>query len=193
MAVQAPSKPALLTYEAYMAEEEVNLRYDIIDGVRILMSSPTWTHQDIQQNLTDQFRAYCKRTKLAKGVPPPFDILIRRSPLRVRQPDAFLISAAKIQEIGGPPSHGPLEAAPELVVEILSASDRFQSLKAKLQDYAQIGVLECWIVHPVEQCVEMVRLSPDGHEVTAKYEVGDVVKSDVFQGLEVSVNSIFSE
>ncbi|HZP80235.1 MAG TPA: hypothetical protein VFB21_01235 [Chthonomonadaceae bacterium] len=52
MAIKVPPAPDILTYEQYMAEEEICLRYDIIEGVRIYMPGPTWRHQRIADKIT---------------------------------------------------------------------------------------------------------------------------------------------
>ncbi len=49
--------------------------------------------------------------------------------------------------------------APELVVEILSESDRTSVLNAKLLDYQKAGVSECWIVNLEEKTVEVLKLN----------------------------------
>ena len=117
-------KAPLLTYEAYMSEDEVNLRYDIIDGVREFMASPTPKHQIEQLKIAMQFYAYQERTKKARVLAAPSDVLIQRSPLRTRQPDVYLMS--NLRWSLNPPidSPAPRDPAPELVVEILSPSDK---------------------------------------------------------------------
>src|SRR5690348_6077789 len=46
MAIAAKTdSPERLTYEQYLAEGEINERYDILDGVRIFMPGPKWRHQ----------------------------------------------------------------------------------------------------------------------------------------------------
>src|SRR5581483_2795673 len=58
MAIKVPPAPDILTYEQYMAEEEICLRYDIIEGVRIYMPGPTWRHQRIADKITRNLLAY---------------------------------------------------------------------------------------------------------------------------------------
>ena len=46
---EAPAAPQIneLTYNDYMAEPEVQGRYNIINGVRIFMPGATWDHNEI--------------------------------------------------------------------------------------------------------------------------------------------------
>src|SRR5436309_1263962 len=75
-----------LTYDHYMAEPEIRKRYDIIDGVRIFMTNPTIAHQELQGNLYTALRAWNQASRAGKVILAPCDVLIRRSPLRTRQP-----------------------------------------------------------------------------------------------------------
>ena len=63
----APAE-ALLSYEAYMAEPEVDGRYDIINGVRIFMPGATWDHQNIVVNLIEILRGYTRVSGIGKVI-----------------------------------------------------------------------------------------------------------------------------
>lgn len=181
-----------LTYEAYMAEGEIDRRYDIIDGVRHFMPSPRWQHQRISDNLTQLLRRYEKVAGNGMFVSAPFDVLIRRNPLRTCQPDGLYISNERLQQGGGVPDEGPLEVAPELAIEILSPSETSQSLMDKIEEYRMIGVLECWIVNPDDLTVEVRRLSTIAAETVAIYGHQDTIRSLVFADLILAVSEIFS-
>ena len=73
MTTEAPA-PALtneLTYEAYMAEPQVEGRYDIVNGMRIFMPGATWRHQRIAGNIARALRcsysAFAQNTDAAAG------------------------------------------------------------------------------------------------------------------------------
>src|SRR5437588_10887830 len=124
MAIALPkSPPALLTYEEDMREEPTQDRYDIVDGVRI-MANPTRSHQEVLGNLFEMFRAFQRTNGLGRVLLSPNDVLIRRSPLRIRQADLSFISNERLAQCPPPTDPAPLETPPELVVEILSPSER---------------------------------------------------------------------
>jgi Uma2 family endonuclease len=58
----------------------------------------------------------------------PLDVVIRRDPLRTRQPDLMFISNARRYIIG----RQVIEGGPDLVVEILSPSNTRRELQEKL-------------------------------------------------------------
>ena len=192
--LQSPPPAAkTLTYEAHMAEEENNRRYDIIDGERIYMAGATDEHQDYAFNIALPFREFGRRTGAGKGRMAPRDILIRRSPLRTRQPDVYFISAERIALHPAPNDPAPLTAAPELVVEIISDSETKKRFEAKIPDYCAVGVEECWKVMRSTKTVDVLRLSASGSEAVRVYGAGETVESIAFPGLTVAVDAIFAE
>jgi Uma2 family endonuclease len=180
-----------LTYEQYMAQEEIRKRYDIIDGVRIFMTNPSIRHQEIQGNVYVGLRAWRQIKGSGRVILAPCDVLIRRSPFRTRQPDVLFISQERLggRSLDDP---SPLEPAPELVVEILSPGNVGRALEEKLADYASVGVDECWLVNPASQTVEVLRLTSAGTETVATYGQGQSVQSISFPDLAVPVAEVFA-
>jgi Uma2 family endonuclease len=193
MAITSPqSQSGVLTYEHYLAEDEIHQRYDIVDGVRIYRPAPKWRHQRIQVNSTDILRDYEKRQGGGYVIPAPFDVLIRRIPLlQTRQPDVLYVTQAQLDTGSGISESGPLEVAPELVIEIISDSETERRLADKLADYASIGVREGWLVRSDTRTVEVVRLSPDDPATISTYDETQTLQSITFADLRVCVADFF--
>ena len=188
--IEAPAK--LLTYEAYMAEPQVEGRYDIINGVRVFMPGATWDHQTIAINLVEMLRRFGRVSGIGKANIAPFDVLIRRVPkMQTRQPDVLFISFARLAQVGGRPAKGPLEIAPELVVEIISDSETERIVEDKIADYCAIGVDECWLVRPEARTVELRRLISGGSQTVAVYEETEQLISRIFPSLAVPIADVF--
>ncbi len=192
--VIAQPTPALkrLTYEQYMAEGEINQRYDILDGVRFV-TNPTRRHQRILQNLLRSFEDYQRASATGQAIIAPCDVLISRYPLRTRQPDILFISNERLAQNPPPEDPAPLSPAPELVIEIISPADTPAVLADKIADYQSVHVREIWVARAVLQTVEALLLTPTSVQVTATYGVGDTVQSTVFPGLSCAVSDIFAE
>ena len=181
-----------LTYEAYMAEPEVRGRYDIVHGVRVFQPPVSWRRQRIIGHLSSAVFVR-KRTHGDHSVPSPFDLLIRREPLQIRQPDLLLISHERLMQNGGPPEIGPLEVGPELVVEIVLEEDMEQLLRDKITDYQAMKVDECWVVRPKSGTVEVLILTRGKVRSFATYGEGEIVHSLIFKGLSVPVADVFED
>ena len=185
------SPPELLTYKAYLEEGEINKRYDIIDGERREMANPTEDHQDITFRIAMLLHAYGERTKHGKMTISPQDVLIRRNPLRTRQPDVLFISLERRARNRPSNDPAPLSPSPELVVEVVSTHETEQILTAKIADYCLVEVEEVWIVRPALGTVEVQRLTSGEAVSVATYGQGEMIKSLTFPELTVFVNAIF--
>jgi Uma2 family endonuclease len=188
MAIAAP----LLTYEDYLDEGETLLRYEIVDGVR-LVTNPTPQHNEIIGALYIAFRSFALATGAHRVMLPPRDVLIRRHPLRVRQPDLILMSKERFARCPPGNDPAPLPIGPELVVEVLSPSDTPAVLAAKLEDFRTAGIEDCWIIAPGPRTVEVLRLDADGVGPVSIYGEEAEVVSLIFPELRVPVAAIFAE
>jgi Uma2 family endonuclease len=186
-----PSASALLTYAQYMAEETIHRRYDILDGARIYMPGPTWRHQRIQFHITRILHAYEEASQIGLVLPAPFDVLIQRDPLRTRQPDVLFVTHTQLARGGGIPAKGPIEVAPELVVEILSDSETERLVEEKIADYIAIGVREVWLVRPEPRTVEVLPLTSNGPVSVATYTETQPLPSVTFSDLKIVVADCF--
>ena len=193
MATMTEAPAATLTYEAYMAEPEVQGRYDIVNGMRIFMPGATLRHQRIADSIGRSLYAFEQRFGLGISVSAPYDVLIRRTPrIQTRQPDVLFVSFSRLAQVGGIPEVGPLEVAPELAVEVISNSETQRILEDKIADYIAIGVDECWVVRPDAGTVEVLTLTPEGARSAAVFGAGQTVQSVVFAGLTALVAEVFA-
>jgi Uma2 family endonuclease len=183
--------PKLLTYEDYLTEGETKGRYEIIDGVREYLTAPMDEHQDYAGNIYMSFRAFQIAKRAGRAYLAPIDILVTRSPLRTRQPDVLFVSNERYAQRTAAKTPA-WEAAPELVVEVISPDNSKASISRKLREYAGIGVLECWVAHPKPKTVEQWSLTADSVPMLAsQHTIKSSISSIVFDGLGMSVADIF--
>ncbi len=191
MATLTAPPAATLTYEACMAEPEIQGRYDIVHGVRVSQPKVSWRRQRIIGNLSRAMSRY-ERPTGCQAVISPFDVLIRRTPLQIRQPDILLISHDRLRQGGGSPEIGPLGIGPKLVVEIILGNDTEQTLRDKIADYRAIRVDECWVVRPKAGTVELLILTPRRARSFAVYGEREIFSSLAFRGLGVPVADVLA-
>jgi Uma2 family endonuclease len=178
-----------LTYTDYLALPEMKARYSIVDGELVMDAAPTPDHQTVLQELFVKLDSLMRALRLGRVYLAPLDIVIRRDPLRTRQPDLMFISNARRYIIG----RQVIEGGPDLVIKILSSSNSRRELAEKLQDYQKIGVREAWIVSPQAQVVEVLQLSVERIERLGLYGLSDTIVSPVLPELRLTVNDIFPE
>lgn len=178
-----------LTYAEYLALPEMRARYSIVDGELVMAAAPTPGHQSVVQETFLKLDAFVREHQLGRVFLAPLDVVIRRDPLRTRQPDVVFISNARRSIIGGQ----VIEGGPDLVIEILSPADTRRELVEKLQDYQAINVREAWIVATQGQTIEVLRLSPERIDRSGLYGLGDLIVSQVLPELRLMVDNIFPE
>jgi Uma2 family endonuclease len=103
----------------------------------------------------------------------------------VVQPDLVFVAASRLdiceKHIAGPP---------DLVVEVLSTSNRRHDRSVKLGWYRAYGVRECWVVDPVAQTVEVFDfLASDGEP--RLFHGDERITSAVFPDLQLSARGAF--
>jgi Uma2 family endonuclease len=178
-----------LTYQEYLDLPEMKARYSIVDGELQMAASPTPDHQTVVQETFVMIDSFVRDHHLGRVFLAPLDIIIRRDPLRTRQPDVMFISNRRRYIIG----LQVIEGGPDLMNEVLSPSNTRRELEAKLRDYQSIGVREVWVVSPQGRTVEVLQLSAGGIVRSGLYGLGDVIVSQVLPEFHLMVSAIFPE
>ena len=174
----------IFTYKDYLSWDS-DTRYEIIDGIAYAMSSPSLRHQGISMELAGSIWDYLKE-KPCKVYTAPFDVRLfpeeDKSDTTVVQPDIIVVcDPSKLSD--GRACRG----APDLVIEILSASSAIMDRKVKAEKYREAGVKEYWIVN-AESLDVKVNLLADGRYISTVCK--DSVTSTVLQGLIVDLSAV---
>lgn len=166
----------LVSEAEFLALPESHDRLELIDGEIILGPSPTPVHQLIVARLCRLVGPWVDANPPAFLGLSPLDV--RLEPGRIVQPDLFVLLSGLLS------FEGPIDAVPELVIEVLSR-DRGYDRVTKRVLYAQAGVAEYWIVDPLQRRIE-VCLGLDRIEVFT-----DVAVSRVAKELRVELDAVF--
>ena len=175
-----------LTFADYLNEPETMERFEIIDGEVVMASSPTRYHQIAVGNIYRPVFQIVNDLGLGEVLLSPMDVVVQRDPLRVRQPDLLFVSHDRAEILGD-----KIYGGPDLVVEILSPSNRGRYLENKLADYARIDVRECWVVSLAMRTVEVLRQEGGVWAPVCVRGPGERLESAVLPGLELEVDGIF--
>lgn len=164
-------------------------RVEIIKGKIMAMSpAPVRFHQKISGKL--HFELY--RVFINQGCElysAPFDVRLttKSGKTSVVQPDLCVIcDKSKLDDKG-------CNGSPELVVEILSESNRQRDLQIKFDLYEECGVLEYWIVDPISRCVTIYPLENAKFQLTRPLFEGQIAQSTLFPELQIPVEEIFKD
>jgi Uma2 family endonuclease len=156
------------------------------------MAAPSRKHQGISMRLTKPFINALYQTP-CKVYAAPFDVRLMRldkgknkEVTTVVQPDLCVIcDAAKLDDRG-------CIGAPDLIIEILLPGNSRTEMKDKFELYQEAGVLEYWIVSPIESMVQVWKLNDEGYFIGLPPKVeGDLITTPIIPNLVVDVTDIF--
>ncbi len=164
-------------------------RYEIIDGELLVTRAPHWDHQNAILNLSVALVTWSRSTGLGRVSVAPGLVFTDDDNVI---PDLVWISNDRLERVLDESGH--LLAAPELVVEVLSAGTdnerRDREVKRKL--YAIRGVQEYWIIDWRRQQIEIFRRDNNGLSLVATLFSSDVLSSPLLPNFQQSVAEVFS-
>ncbi len=135
----------LLTIEQYMAlgEDPPGVRYELSDGELIVTPSSNYFHNEIRDEFNGRLRAFLKAHQIGIVISET-DVQIGET--TVRRPDVAFIRKERLQ--GVDLHHIPLAVVPDLVIEIVSPTDRTSDLMKKVSEYLENGAQAIWLFYP---------------------------------------------
>ena len=184
MEVEEPARK--YTYEDYLNSDD-ETRYELIDGVIYMMSSPSQAHQDILGELHGRLWSFL-RGKPCKVYQAPFDVRLNADTAddTVVQPDLLVVCDMK--KLDGKACVG----APDMVIEVLSPSTSKKDKTTKLNHYLKAGVRELWIVDPDDKTVTVYILK-NGEYIVRAYDDSGTVPVHVLDGCQINLKEVFAQ
>ena len=180
-----------LAYADYAATPEGE-RWELIDGVLYRMAAaPNTKHQEASENTGNLINDTIRPRRLGRVYRAPYALIL--SERNTVEPDLLYVSAARRHII----TDRGCEGIPDLVVEILSPSNRAHDLAVKRELYARHGVPEYWTMDPYRETV-LALTEPalnDGvgeYATETLYQIGDTLTTDRIPGLAIAVADIFA-
>jgi Uma2 family endonuclease len=141
------------TYDEFARLPSDGNRYEVIAGELYVTPAPRPAHQLDLARLSFELQGFVREHDLGWVLPAPIDVLFAEGDYLEQD----LVFVRK--ERRGIISDRGVEAAPDLVVEVLSESTAERDRGTKRGRYAHFGVPEYWIVDGTAKCIEVHRLS----------------------------------
>jgi Uma2 family endonuclease len=181
------AKPKLrLTADYIWETPDDGNRYEVIDGKLFVTPPPTWGHQFGLGNLYGIVWSFVHPRQLGFIVFAPTGVVL--DPETGVEPDLLYISKQRSEII----VERGVEGAPDLVVESLSPSTQRRDRGIKMRKYAESGVPHYWILDSRPRTLEAYRLKDDGYELIGVYKSGDIFRPELFSGLEISIDGLWT-
>lgn len=174
-------------------EEYVNFdngtdkRYELEDEGLVEMPPGTGKHEAIITLLVVRFFLEIQKMELLlQPRPNGTEVLTNKQP---RRPDVCVITNEQAKSIES--TSAILKTAPPLLVEVVSPESIDRDYNQKTSEYAAMGVVEYWIVDPLENKVTVCLLNQGNYKQTVFIKAQRIV-SQMFPESTLTAQQIFS-
>jgi len=174
----------LMTAEQLFDTDIPNKRTELVRGVLIVREPPGGRHGSVTMNLAIQLGVHVQRAGAGQLFAAETGFTLFRGPDTVRAPDIAFVRRERLPD--PIPVRYP-ELAPDLVVEVLSPSDRPGETLAKIGDWLEAGARLVWVIDPEPRIARVYR--QDGSETTISDD-GQLDGEDVLPGFTCSLAAI---
>ena len=187
-----PAEEAHYTFANALTWPEED-RIEIIYGETYRMPMPLRVHQEINGELFRQISNFLVG-KTCKVYHPPFNVRPFQenedSPEDVDtmlEPDITIVcDPNKLDKYG-------CKGAPDMIIEILSPSNRRHDLSVKYRIYQRAGVREYWIVDPDTKTVQTFKLEDGLYNAADVFTSESRVPVGIFEDFSVDLSMVFTE
>jgi len=166
--------------EYLLFANDQNALIELSDGKVVIHEMPTPQHQSIVLNIAAQLRESADGKTFIAPTP------IRLWPGKLREPDVAFYRVEhldRIQEQYADP--------PDLIIEVLSPSTRAIDLGDKMDEYAQAGIPEYWVVEPDAQNISIYGLLSGAYRLVGRYRADEPIQSAILPGLALKPARMF--
>lgn len=175
-----------MTAEEFFALASQGKRMDLIDGEVVEMAPSGAEQGGITVSLSWIMMNWVKRSNHGKLFAQDTGFILARDPDVVLCPDIAYIRNEHLPKSGIP--KGFFELVPDLVVEIVSPSDRYTDVEVKVERWLAAGVPLVWIVNPR---LKQVKVYQPGSEAITLRSTDDLTGCEVLPGFTCRVSELF--
>jgi Uma2 family endonuclease len=143
----------LITAEEYARSKDLGYPTELVRGEIVRMHMPVPRHGQICSRIVELVSPFVRQHHLGHVLCNDAGIITERDPDTVRGGDVWFISYDKLPP--GPLPDEYLQAAPDIVFEVLSPSDRRGRLHKKISEYLEVGVAVVCVVDPASETVQL--------------------------------------
>jgi len=173
------------TYNQYIAFPDDGKRYEIANGILLLVPSSTGSHQDTVGEVFFHLRSHVKLPGL--GLVSQAPSVVELSSKDVFQPDIFVVMNVHFDRV----QEKKFVGAPDLIVEVASPGTVAFDRLTKYDAYERTGVPEYWIVNLERRTVEVFVLEGDKFQSLGVFHGDQRVPSRLISWLSVRVEQFF--
>ena len=177
-----------VTADELLEMQDDGHRYELVKGELRMAPPPGSEHGEVTMNLAGSLFQHVKKNNLGVVYAAETGFKLESNPDTVRAPDVAFVRIETVQQTGRLP--GYRSGSPDLVVEVLSPSDRVTSVEEKVAEWLEGGARMVWVVSPKLHTVTVYRSLTD---IVTLTENDKLDGADVVPGFQMNLAEIFPE
>jgi Uma2 family endonuclease len=182
-----PVRRSLMIAEELFELPGDDYKYELVEGELIRMAPTGGEHGVLTIRLGHLLYEHVTAHDLGIVCGAETGFVLRRTPDTVRAPDAAFIAKDHVPTSGVPKTYWPFP--PDLAVEVVSPSDRFDDVQTKVNEYLTAGTRLVWVVNPTTRTIFVYHSARD---VRALGEEDELDGEEVIPGFRCPVRQIFA-
>ena len=176
----------LVTAEELKLLPDDGHQYELVEGVVHRMAPASFAPSNFAARLLIRIGNYVEERGLGEVTGADGGYVLARGPDTVLAPDVAFVRAERLPSPKEQQHFAPI--APDLVVEVVSPSDRMREVNDKVKRYLAAGVVVVWVFHPRQRTATVRR----ENKAPLVLNAGDVLDGeDVLPGFRLSLSDIF--
>jgi Uma2 family endonuclease len=164
--VAPPVKEKLMTGDEAL-ELGIDRPFELVNGTIVYMDCTGDEHGILESELARSLGNFNASQKIGWVLSGEVGLYTRHDPDTVQGVDVIFISRQRLSM----PTGKAIRVAPELVMEIVSPTDRWSDPRSKIAEYFAIGVERVWIVEPEKKQLLVYRTPTDFIQLTEQETV----------------------
>jgi Uma2 family endonuclease len=184
MSATAPIEHPGVTAEELFELPDDGLRHELVEGEQRTMAPAGFDHGRVALRIGARILDHVEQQLLGEVLAAETGFVLARGPDTVRAPDVAFVAAERVPA----ETRGFAELAPDLVVEVVSPSDRASEVSSKAAMWLDAGVRLVWVVDPQAR---LAAVHHPGGLVTVLRADGVLDGEDVLPGFRLPLSTVF--
>ena len=186
MVPSAAVQPRLVTADELLVMPDDGFRHELVDGEVFVSPPPGEEHGAVAAEILVSLGSHVRAHALGRVFAAETGFRTSSAPDTVMAPDAAFVSRGRIEQVAI--SKGYRAGAPDLAVEVVSPSDSFAEVEAKVARWLAAGCRMVVVVNPGRRAATVYRSRAD---IVLLME-GDVLDGgDVVPGWTLPLRDLF--
>ncbi|MBI4601561.1 MAG: Uma2 family endonuclease [Planctomycetes bacterium] len=163
-------------------ELDAGRHVELSEGKIEFLPMPDEKHQAIVLLLVNALRAFAA-SRGGKAIMAPFPVKLWNE--KFREPDVAYMRPENLGRCLGKYWEGA-----DVVIEVVSESNREHDTETKREEYATTGIPEYWIVDPAAGRITVLKLEAPDYRVHGEFARGQVATSALLAGFSLEVGAV---